>query len=222
MRKKVALFFLGLVLILFGVLWGGDSVGLWHIDLFFNGWWSLFFIVLPIYGMIRHGVKGFDLIILAIGLLILFSGIGLIDWQRIRLLFWPCLVILLGLYLIFGVFKRKPSPALEREAAARVSATFGSVKSSCDGRPYDGGVVDADFGGAELDLRNAIIEKDISMNVSACFGAVKICFPPHVRVEAENHSFFGAVKNNVGENTAVNAPVVRVRCSAVFGGIELY
>lgn len=222
MRKKVGLFFLGLVLILVGVLWGGDSVGLWHINLFFDGWWALIFIIMPIYGMICHGVKGFDLIVMAIGFVVLFSHIGIVDWQRIRLLFWPCLVILIGIYVMCGVFKKKPSPALEKEATARVSATFGATKSSCDGRPYDGGVVDAAFGAAELDLRNAIIERDISMKVSACFGGAKIRFPSHVRVETDNRSFLGGVKNHVVENTAVNAPVVRVRCSAVFGGIELY
>ena len=222
MRKNISLLFLGIVLVLFGVCWGGNAVGLWDFDLFFDGWWSLFFIVLPIYGMMRHGVKWFDVFILLFGVIALLSSVGIINWMKIRLLFFPALLVFIGLSVIFSIFKRKPSEKLEREAASKINAVFGANRKRLDGQVYEGGCVDAEFGGVELDLRNAVIEQDIAMNVSAVFGGVKIWFPPNVRVIVDNSSVLGGVKNNVRENNAYNVPTVRLRCCAIFGGIELY
>ena len=222
MRKNISLLFLGIVLVLFGVCWGGNAVGLWDFDLFFDGWWSLFFIVLPIYGMMRHGVKWFDVCILLFGVIALLSSVGIINWMKIRLLFFPALLVFIGLSVIFSIFKRKPSEKLEREAASKINAVFGANRKRLDGQVYEGGCVDAEFGGVELDLRNAVIEQDIAMNVSAVFGGVKIWFPPNVRVIVDNSSVLGGVKNNVRENNAYNVPTVRLRCCAIFGGSELY
>ena len=222
MRKNISLLFLGIVLVLFGVCWGGNAVGLWDFDLFFDGWWSLFFIVLPIYGMMRHGVKWFDVCILLFGVIALLSSVGIINWMKIRLLFFPALLVFIGLSVIFSIFKRKPSEKLEREAASKINAVFGANRKRLDGQVYEGGCVDAEFGGVELDLRNAVIEQDIAMNVSAVFGGVKIWFPPNVRVIVDNSSVLGGVKNNVRENNAYNVPTVRLRCCAIFGGRELY
>lgn len=222
MRRKLSLLFLGIMLILFGVLWGGDSVGIWHFDVFFEGWWSLIFIIMPIYGMMRHGIKWFDIAVLAFGLIALLSNIGFIDWQRVRLLFFPALVIFIGIMLIAGIFRRKTDAAAGYYGASKIHAVFTTNRCRPDGQVYDGGRVDAEFGTVEMDLRGAVIEQDIVMNVSAVFGGVKIWFPPNVRVIVDNSSVFGGVKNQVRENNALNVPVVRIRCCAIFGGIELY
>ena len=172
--------------------------------------------------MMRHGVKWFDVCILLFGVIALLSSVGIINWMKIRLLFFPALLVFIGLSVIFSIFKRKPSEKLEREAASKINAVFGANRKRLDGQVYEGGCVDAEFGGVELDLRNAVIEQDIAMNVSAVFGGVKIWFPPNVRVIVDNSSVLGGVKNNVRENNAYNVPTVRLRCCAIFGGIELY
>lgn len=221
MRKKLSMLFLGLVLILFGILWGGNSVGLWKFNIFFPGWWTLILIALPIYGMIQHGVKGFDIIVLTIGVVMLLSNLHILDWERIRILFFPALLVLIGMILIFGIFRRQPVKGIDGEARSKVNATFGTTSKECDYMTYEGGHIDALFGAAELDLRNSIIEKDICIQASAVFGGVQIFFPPGVRVVVENNSVLGNVKNIAPVNPAVNAPEVRVRCCAVLGGIVL-
>ncbi|MBQ6810206.1 MAG: hypothetical protein IJO94_02235, partial [Firmicutes bacterium] len=218
----ISLVFLGLVLVAFGVLWGGDAVNLWDFDVFFPGWWSLILIIMPIFGMVRHGVKWFDIVIMCIGFLILISYLGIINWHVVRLLFFPALVVFIGLVVIFSVFKKKPSPRLDREAAAKVFASFGSVKKNCDGQIYDGGRVDAEFGSMEFDLRNAIIERDIMIRSSATFGTVKIWLPPNVRVLVEDTSVLGSMRDHSAKNNAVNVPVVHICGRAFCGTIELY
>ena len=70
MRKNLSLLFLGAVLVIFGVVWGGSRVGLLPFDVFFDGWWSLILIVIAVYGMLSHGVKVFDVILLILGVVL--------------------------------------------------------------------------------------------------------------------------------------------------------
>lgn len=220
-RNNLSLLFLGLVLIAVGILWGGYSVGVWEFNIFFPGWWTLILIVMPIFGMIRHGVKAFDVIILAVGLFLLLTSLGIIDSLRIKLLFWPAVLVIIGLMLIFGIFRNRVPKGLEKEADAYVSGVFSTVRRHCDGKPYAGGRVKAFFGSASLDLRNSIIEQDIRIYANALCGEVTVLFPPNVSLVVEDSSFLGQVRDNVPVNHAYNVPTVKVVCHAVLGEIKL-
>lgn len=221
-RRNLSLLFLGAILIALGVLWGGNSFGIWDVDVFFHGWWTLFLIIPPIFGMIQHGVKSFDLIVLFIGLVFLFSSQGIFSWTTVSRLFLPALLILIGLLVIFSIFRRKAVPGIDREAMAHLSAVFSGIKHDFVNETYAGGRVEAVFGSVDLDLRGAVIEQDIYMEVNAVFGGVKIFFPPNVKVIADKNAVFGGVSDKTVTNNAVNTPQVHVECSAVFGGVELF
>ncbi|HMM05346.1 MAG TPA: LiaF-related protein [Clostridiales bacterium] len=221
-RRNLSLLFLGAILIFLGVLWGGNSFGIWDVDLFFHGWWTLFLIIPPIFGMIQHGVKSFDLIVLFIGLVFLFSSQGIFSWGTVSKLFLPALLIVIGLLVIFSIFRRKKVPGIDREAMAHLSAVFSGIKHDFVNETYTGGRVEAVFGSVDLDLRGAVIEQDIYMEVNAVFGGVKIFFPPNVRVIADKNAVFGGVSDKTVANNAVNTPQVHIECNAVFGGVELF
>lgn len=221
-RRNLSLLFLGAILIAFGVLWGGNSFGIWDVDVFFHGWWTLFLIIPPIFGMIQHGVKSLDLIVLFIGLVFLFSSFGIFSWSMVSKLFLPALLILIGLSVIFSIFRRKAVPGLDREAMAHISAVFSGIKHDLVNEIYEGGRVEAVFGSVDLDLRNAVFQNDIYIEASAVFGGVKIFFPPNVKVIADKSALFGGVSDKTVTNNAVSVPQVHIKCNAIFGGVELY
>ncbi len=221
MRKNLSLLFLGAVLVIFGVVWGGSRVGLLPFDVFFDGWWSLILIVIAVYGMLSHGVKVFDVILLILGVVFLLTGLDVIDMKRFKVLFWPAVLVLIGLMTIFGVFRRGPVSGIESAADAGVRAFFSSSRRKSEGRVYGGGRVESLFGAAELDLRDAVIEGDIVVDVRAAFGSARVLFPPHVRVETEKNAFLGVVTDGTSARDAVNAPAARVRCRAFCGEITL-
>lgn len=221
-RRNLSLLFLGAVLIFLGVLWGGNSFGVWDVDLFFPGWWTLFLIIPPLFGMIQHGVKSFDLVVLFIGLMLLFSAQGVFAWDTVGKLFMPALLIVVGLMVIFNIFRRKAVPGIDREAMSQLSAVFSGIKHDFVNETYAGGRVEAIFGSVDLDLRGAVIEQDIYMEVNAVFGGVKIFFPPNVKVIANKNAVFGGVSDKTVTNNAVNIPEVHIKCGAVFGGVELF
>lgn len=221
-RRNLSLLFLGAILIFLGILWGGNSFEIWDVDIFFHGWWTLFLIIPPIFGMIQHGVKSFDLVVLFIGLIFLFSSLGFFSWTMVSKLFLPALLIVIGLLVIFSIFRRKAVPGIDREAMAHLSAVFSGIKHDFINETYAGGRVEAVFGSVDLDLRGAMIEQDIYMEVNAVFGGVKIFFPPNVKVVAEKSAFFGGVSDKTVTNNAINTPQVHVKCSAAFGGVDLF
>ena len=66
--------FWGIALIVIGIGFGGEALGLWNFEVFFNGWWTLFIIVPCLTNMFESGIKRSNTIGLTIGSLLLLSS----------------------------------------------------------------------------------------------------------------------------------------------------
>ena len=64
------------------------------------------------------------------------------------------------------------------------------------------------FGGVKCDLRNAIIEKDCAIQVSAIFGGIDIFVPAGINVRVNSNSIFGGVSNKTAAHQ--NAPTLYI------------
>ena len=100
------------------------------------------------------------------------------------------------------------------------SAVFGSQKAFYPAEPFEGAECSAVFGGVELDLRAAIIEKDVVIDVSAVFGGITIYLPTTVKVVTHNTPIFGGMscKRLMMGELPENAPTVYVSGVCAFGG----
>ena len=82
---------------------------------------------------------------------------------------------------------------------------------------------EAIFGGLTIDLRNAKIEENVSIDALAVFGGVDILVPANVTVKLSDVSLFGGCTNN-RENWSFGGsagPTVYVNATALFGGVEV-
>ena len=52
--KKIGNILWGVVLIIIGLIIGGNALGITHINIFFNGWWTLFIIIPCFIGLFRE------------------------------------------------------------------------------------------------------------------------------------------------------------------------
>ena len=79
------------------------------------------------------------------------------------------------------------------------------------------------LGGAELDLRNAILEDlDSTLTVVAFMGGAEITVPEGVDVEVGGFAFLGGKEIKPGKTVPPpSAPRVRINAYAVLGGIEV-
>ena len=99
--KKTTDYLWGLLLILIGLLFGINSLGIAKINFFFEGWWTLFIIVPSLIGLIGDNDKKGSLIFLIVGILLLLSARGIISFAIVGRLIVPVLFVLIGLMLIF-------------------------------------------------------------------------------------------------------------------------
>ena len=87
----------GISLIVIGIGFGGEALGLWNFEVFFNGWWTLFIIVPCLTNMFESGVKRSNTIGLTIGSLLLLSSWNVILEELVV----PLLLVVIGGVLIF-------------------------------------------------------------------------------------------------------------------------
>ena len=98
----------GVVLVLLGVLVGTNSLGITNIDIFFDGWWSLFIIIPCFIGLFKEREKTGSIIGLIIGIVLLLCCQDILNFDTIWKLALPTILIIIGISFIFkDVFNSK-------------------------------------------------------------------------------------------------------------------
>jgi DUF1707 SHOCT-like domain len=130
-----------------------------------------------------------------------------------------------------------PAPAA---SASPVPATSGAPERTYHGGPivaiFGGAVrkgrwrvppsstVVTVFGGADIDLRDAILPgREITLRTVSVFGGMSITVPPEMRVVDSGVAIFGGrdVSGETPESEGPNAPLLRIKGACVFGGISI-
>ncbi|MBN2504223.1 MAG: hypothetical protein JXB20_02645 [Bacilli bacterium] len=88
--------FLGILLIVFGVIFLLDRLGILPVNVFFQGWWTLLLILPAIYSMTKQGVTAGNSILLAIGVFFFLDENG---WN-IKGFVIPSILIIFGIALL--------------------------------------------------------------------------------------------------------------------------
>jgi hypothetical protein len=106
---------------------------------------------------------------------------------------------------------------------SKMVAIFGGVSRKGRWHPDPVSQVMCVFGGAELDLRDAVLPgREITMNVTCVFGGAEITVPPEMRVIDTGTAIFGGREiNGEDEQAGPDSPVLRLTGACVFGGISV-
>lgn len=91
---------------------------------------------------------------------------------------------------------------------------------------FDGVMLSAVLGGIDLDLRYAIITKDVTIDIKAILGGVDIIVPRNVKVVVHGSPILGSVEDktispNPNSSGMLNCPTIYVNATCVLGGIEV-
>lgn len=227
MRNKISNLIWGLIFIVIGVGIAGNILLDWNFRIFFTGWWTLFIIIPCLVSIIRSGITVGASSGLIIGVLLLVSqyvDIG-IDWWKLII---PAVLIIIGLKIMFqGVF-RKPLnvdhtghvEGQNNTSAREYSAVFASNKIRVNDR-FTGTILNAIFGGITLDLREAIIDRDVEIAATAVFGGIDIYVPMGVTVKVNNIPIFGGISDKTVQTTDPSAYTIYLNSTTMFGGIDL-
>ena len=144
----------GVVLVLLGVLVGTNSLGITNIDIFFDGWWSLFIIIPCFIGLFSNEDKTGNIIGLLVGVILLLGMNDILDLDKIWKLIVPSIIVIIGLSLIFkNSFNSKVNDKINK---------LNKEKNSDDN-------YFAAFSGQDVNLSN---KKFNGSDITACFGVL--------------------------------------------------
>jgi predicted membrane protein len=147
-------------------------------------------------------------------LLVPHAGMG-----ELRLLV-PALSRIAGLFSAREFYIRDEDTVYTTEAPF---AVFGTATMKDRSEHFEHGEVSALFGGATLDLREAHIDDEATVDATAIFGAVDVLVPEGWRVALGGLPIFGGYddKTKSEGGFAEDAPTLNVHATAVFGGVDV-
>ena len=225
--KRINGIILGAVVTAAGVIFLLNSVGLTNINIFFDGWWTLFLIIPCAVGLFTDTDKIGNLIGLLIGIFLFLSCLGVISFSAFWTLMLPTIVIVIGIkILIDNIFNSKGSKvkrALISDGAQikSGSAAFSGQDMNFDGEKFDGADLNAVFGAVKCDLRGAVIENDCVIDATAVFGGITIIVPSNIKVKVKSSSIFGGVSDKTAKMSDEFEHTLYINANCVFGGLDI-
>ena len=225
--KKFSGIIWGIVLIAIGVIFAGNSMHWFDIDVFFDGWWTLFIIIPCSIGLITDKEKMGSLIGLIVGVLLLLACQDVIAFDMFWKLLVPIIIILIGISLIFrNIFNKSICDDIEKlnkklEKDGEITSVFSSQSIDYKDKEFKGINMSAVFGSIDLDLRNAKIKEDVVIKASAVFGGIDILVSDDVNVILKSNSIFGGADNKKKDGKKDKKPTIYVDANCVFGGLDI-
>lgn len=234
MRRNTTSVLYGIIFLAAAVVIFGNSVGWWTVQNY-DGWWTVFLIVPGLAGLISYGFNVASTCMVLVGGWLLARAQGWFLPQMADSLVLVIIFLLIGLRLIFGgrvlrssrkapeapVFFNDVKGAGDSSGTVNYSAVFGAVEVSNNSTALYGGTVSAIFGGAKLDLRNAVPVNGAVIEANAIFGGVELYVPLQCRIRLEGVPFLGGAGCKAQCPDDQSLPLLTVRYTAVCGGVEL-
>ena len=235
----------GIVLVLAGVAFALNALGIANIDVFFKGWWTLFIIIPCAIGLITSSDKSGNAAGLLLGVFLLLCARGILEYSMIWKLLLPAFVVMIGLNMLFGgLFARKhrddddddddndndddndddddendDANSKDGNPPHTVDAIFSTHRLNYSGKVFHSANINVIFGGAQLDLRNSIIEGDCKVRTGCIFGGITILMPENVNVRVRGSGIFGGIFDKTEH--CENAPTIYIKSNFIFGGVTI-
>ncbi len=244
MRASRGPMWLGILAILFGLLWFLNNIGLTQTDIgrLFVVYWPVLLILWGAEVLIRdvaYGSQGESrstgicstilngAILIVIGALILGSNLGIyrLDFSIVWKIFWPVVLILIGWSLLRGT----------TSTGGTHWAIMSGIELRNKGWRLESGNMLAFMGGIDIDMTVAEIpEEETVLNLTAVMGGIEVRVPNDVSVECEGTAilggvtFFGETAGGVissrrfgGKEVDTSKKKVIIYCRTIMGGIEI-
>ena len=214
-----------LVFIIVGIIFGLNVLDITNINIFFDGWWTLFIIVPCFIGLFKDEDKSGNLIGLIIGLCLLLGCIDIIEFNLIWKLMVPAILVIIGLSFIFkDTLNNKIKSEikkLNKNEMKEYCACFSGQNIDFNNEEFTGCSISAVFGGVKCDLKNAIIKNDVVINANSIFGGITIYVPEDVNVKISSTSIFGGVSDKRKNKTTDAKYTIYINATSMFGGVEI-
>ena len=226
--KQVRPIIWGIAIVALGVIFGGNAIGLFNFDVFFDGWWTLFIIVPSAVSLITEKERLQSLAFLGAGIIMLLAAQHVFEWDVAWKAILALFLILIGLSIIFrSIFHSKNDKEVEKKVKDAddktmdaQTAVFSGSERVYNDEVFSGSNMVAIFGGAELDLRKAKFTKDTVIKAFALFGGVEIKVPEDVNIKSKSGFIFGGISDD-RKGESKGKYTIYLDAAGGFGGITI-
>lgn len=154
------------------------------------------------------------LILITIGVLFLLDNYGYVDTWQVMSTYWPVILILFGVKLLFQRSRTKSASAADTADGARLeqsvgtgrvnepyimdaiyeSNLFGDLELAVQSNDFRGGAVNTIFGDIRLDLtRIALHDGEQTLRLNGVFGDIKVDTPSNIPIRVSGNTLAGDV-----------------------------
>lgn len=228
--KQVRPIVWGIAIIALGVIFGGNALGWFKLDIFFDGWWTLFIIIPSIISLVTEKEKLSSLGFLAAGVILLLAAQNVfsyeVAWKAILAVF----LIMIGLGIIIkSTTHNKNDEEVEKKLEELKDgkvmdsqvAIFSGSERIYNNEEFGGSNLVAVFGGVDLDLTRAEFTKDTAIRAFSLFGGIDIRVPENVQVKIKSGFIFGGVSDDRKGDVGKGKYTIYLDAAGGFGGVEI-
>lgn len=216
MAKRV---WIGLIFIVLGVGFLLQLAGIIDFTSLLQDWWPLIFVVIGVIILLNRTysstVSGWLFIL--VGALLIFN-----QWTDMNLASFilPAILIFIGLVFIFSKQDKKD---IHVDDDINSFTLFSGAEVRSQSKNFQSGSVTAIFGGADIDLRDAVIaDEGATIEVTTIFGGLELIVPENVIVEISGIPIFGGWEDNTKRFADdADLPIIKLNCLTIFGGVEV-
>lgn len=207
----------GFIVIITGILLLFDNLNIVSFDNLFGLVISIGAVIIGITGLIEK--KRFDFIMtmfIIFGSLYFLSNINVLEENIVDDIFWPIVIVGIGLSLLFSVGTK-----VSNKSVTPYLAIFSGVEERNESTEYISSDITAIFGGAEIDYRKIKIKDNLGyINVTAIFGGATIIVPEDVKITVKGLPIFGGAENKAVSLDKARKELV-INYTAIFGGVDI-
>lgn len=212
----------GILLLLIGAGALLDAMGLLHFWQAFATWWPALLILAGVFVAIGDARRNYlwALLLGVIGSLLLLRSLEVVTFNVFGLVF-PIILITVGVsVLINGGFTSR-RPAASSADTEDVTAIFSGSETVNASKNYKGGSATVIFGGASIDLRDATLKGEATLDVTTIFGGLELRVPREWRVVSKIAPIAGGVENKAQGKDDHDGPVLILTGFVALGGVEV-
>ena len=221
----------GIAIIALGIIFGGNALGLFNLDIFFDGWWTLFIIIPSVVSLITDKDKIASLGFIAISIILLLAAQNVFSYDVAWKVILAIFLVIAGLTIVIkSIFHSKNDQEVAKKVAEaeKDSKTMDSQFAAFSGTDrvykdevFNGSNVAAIFGGVKLDLRHAKFEKDTVIKAFTLFGGIDIIVPDDVKVKLKSGFIFGGFSDDRKNVSEKGKYTIYIDAAGGFGGITI-
>ena len=220
----------GIAIIALGIIFGGNALGLYDLNIFFDGWWTLFIIIPSAISLITEKEKLSSLGFLIAGILLLLAAQNVFSYDVAWKAILAVILVLIGIFIIFRSVisndnakevEKKVDELKDNKKMDSQTAVFSGSDRAYNNETFQGSNLTAIFGGVELDLRNAKFTKDTVIKAFALFGGVDIIIPEDVQVKIKSGFIFGGITDDRKSTSTKGKHTIFLDAAGGFGGVTI-